>query len=187
MKSARRHLLLPHAIALLGAVMASASRAEPPAATPEQVEFFEKNVRPLLANRCWKCHGPEKQESGLRLDAGDAVLKGGESGPVIVPGEPAKSALLVAIRYQGDTQMPPSAKLPEAELAALVAWVQMGAPWPKDAAKSEGSENRPAGNAPSPGEAQTTHWAFQPISRLVPPAATRPDWCATPVDNFILK
>jgi mono/diheme cytochrome c family protein len=186
MNCARRNLLLSVVLALLAGATPSASLAEPAVPTPEQIEFFEKNVRPVLANRCWKCHGSEKQESGLRLDAGDAVLKGGESGAVIVPGEPDKSALIVAIRYQGETQMPPSAKLPENELAALVAWVQMGAPWPKDASASSGTENRPK-SSPSPQETQTTHWAFQPIVRLAPPAVTRADWCATPVDNFILR
>jgi hypothetical protein len=187
MKSARRHLLLPIALPLLASVMQSASVAEQAAPTPEQIEFFEKNVRPVLANRCWKCHGPEKQESGLRLDAADAAFKGGDSGGVIVPGEPDKSSLILAVRYQGDTQMPPSGKLPENELAALVTWVQMGAPWPKDTAKSDGPENRPAPSAPSPQDAQASHWAFQPVVRSAPPAVTYADWSSTPVDNFILK
>jgi hypothetical protein len=187
MNSARRYLL-SFAFALLAGAPASVSFAEPAASTPEQIEFFEQNVRPVLANRCWKCHGAEKQESGLRLDAAEAVLKGGESGPVIVAGEPDKSPLIAAVRYQGDTQMPPSAKLPENELAALVAWVQMGAPWPKNA-NPDGSESRPSSfkNPPAPQEAQATHWAFQPIVRPPLPAVARAEWCATPIDNFVLK
>ncbi|HWB11582.1 MAG TPA: PSD1 and planctomycete cytochrome C domain-containing protein [Pirellulales bacterium] len=188
MNCARRYPLLPLALALLAGAKASPSFADPAAPTPEQVEFFEKSVRPVLANRCWKCHGPEKQESGLRLDAGEPALKGGESGPVIVAGEPDKSPLIAAIRYQGDTQMPPAAKLPENELAALVAWVQIGAPWPKDAAKSDESGSRPSAHGPpSAQEAQATHWAFQPVVRPEVPAVTRADWCATPVDSFVLK
>ena len=94
--------------------------------------FFESKIRPLLAERCQKCHGAEKQEAGLRLDRREAALKGGDSGPIVAPGEPDKSRLIEVVRYDGDTQMPPSGKLPDDELALLVAWVKQGAPWPAD-------------------------------------------------------
>ncbi len=71
----------------------AAGAAEPPAA-----EFFEKHVRPVLAQKCWSCHGPKKQQGGLRLDSRAAVLKGSDGGPVVVAGQPDKSLLLRAVR-----------------------------------------------------------------------------------------
>ncbi|HEV3005639.1 MAG TPA: DUF1549 domain-containing protein, partial [Pirellulales bacterium] len=175
------------AIALPCGTLPSAGLAEPAATTPDQIEFFEKNVRPVLANRCWKCHGTEKQESGLRLDGRDAALNGGDGGAVIVPGQPDKSSLIAAVRYQGDIQMPPSGKLPEAELAALVAWVQMGAPWPKVAGNTaaDGTPSLPATILPQ--DAQATHWAFQPVVRPALPVVKQANWCGTPIDRFILS
>src|SRR4051812_40590090 len=79
----------------------SASASTP---TAEQIATFEKEVRPLLIEKCIRCHGPKKQESGLRLDSRDALMRGGESGPAIVPGQPDKSLLLKAVRHQGDLQ-----------------------------------------------------------------------------------
>ncbi|OYV92943.1 MAG: hypothetical protein B7Z73_04155 [Planctomycetia bacterium 21-64-5] len=156
---------------------------EPATPTAEQVEFFEKSVRPVLVNRCQSCHGAEKQESGLRLDRRQAIEKGSEGGPVIVPGKPDQSSLITAVRYQGDIQMPPTAKLPDAELAALVKWVEIGAPWPKDA--SEGG--RPTSAVPaSPQDAQAAHWAFRPVVRPAIPSVKQADGCVTPIDNFVV-
>ena len=95
-----------------------------------QEEFFEAKVRPVIANRCLDCHGSEKSKGGLRLDSRDAVLKGAESGPVVLPGKPDESPLIAAIRYEGDVQMPPKGKLKDAEIAALTEWVKRGAFWP---------------------------------------------------------
>ena len=183
MTLSRLNMLLLAAITAIGLGPVRMVCAQPPAApTAEQIEFFEKSVRPILINRCLKCHGPDKQESGLRLDEGEAAAKGGDGGPVIVPGQPDKSSLIAAVRYQGDLQMPPSGKLPEAELATLVAWVRMGAPWPKGAHNSG-----PAPAAPrSPQEAPTTHWAFQPVVRPASPAVKQADWCRNAIDHFIL-
>jgi hypothetical protein len=179
------NLLVPIILAAMSGALSSAC-AEESAATREQIEFFEKKVRPVLAERCWKCHGTEKQESGLRLDGRDAALKGGEGGPVIIRGQPDKSSLIVALGYKGDIQMPPSGKLPEAELAALVAWVQMGAPWPNEAEKVAADGARSVSAATSPQNSQSAHWAFQPVVRSSAPNVGRSDWCATPIDSFIL-
>ncbi|HET6883307.1 MAG TPA: PSD1 and planctomycete cytochrome C domain-containing protein [Pirellulales bacterium] len=152
-------------------------------ATPEQLEFFEKQVRPVLVERCQKCHGAEKQESGLRLDRREAALKGSDSGRMIVPGEPDKSPLIEAVRYQGDTQMPPAGKLPEVELTALVKWVQMGAPWPAD----QSGSGEPKTGAPAPSQnLAAKHWAFQPVTRRALPDVKQTDWCENPVDRFVL-
>ena len=96
-----------------------------------QEEFFEAKVRPVLADNCLECHGAEKHKGGLRLDVRDAMLKGGESGPVVVPGKPEESPLIEAIRYEGDVQMPPKGKLKDEEIAALTEWVKRGAFWPE--------------------------------------------------------
>ena len=105
------------------------------AQTPGQVDFFEKRVRPVLANNCYGCHSLQAPEalSGLRLDSREALLKGGDRGPAIVPGDPSSSRLIQAVRHQ-TLMMPPSAELAETEIADLEQWVEMGAPWPESAA-----------------------------------------------------
>src|SRR5688572_11019864 len=128
---------------------------------PDQhVEFFEKKIRPLLVEHCYKCHSAEseKLKGGLRLDSREGVLKGGESGPAIVPGDPDKSLLIKAVRYADkDLQMPPEGmKLSEAQIADLVAWVNMGAPDPR------ATEARASGTVAAQAK---TWWAFQPVQR----------------------
>lgn len=154
--------------------------AEP---TAEQLDFFEKKVRPILVERCQKCHGAEKQESGLRLDRREMAFKGSDSGPAIVPGDPDKSLLIEAIRYQGDIQMPPAGKLPDDEIALLVAWIKSGAPWPAGL-PAEGPPG--PGNPPSAQDAQTTHWAYRPVVRPTVPAVQAIEWCQNSLDRFIL-
>ncbi len=91
-------------------------------ATPSaaDVEFFEKQVRPILAARCHECHGAQKQKASLRLDSRTGLLAGGDSGPAAVPGKPEESLLVDAIRYGDTYQMPPKSQLPAAEIATLV-------------------------------------------------------------------
>src|SRR3954453_9333627 len=87
--------------------------AMPVAAAPANsadVDFFEKQIRPVLSEHCWSCHGPKKQNAGLRLDSRAALLKGGESGPAVDEKEPTKSLLLAAIRHDGELRMPPKPK-----------------------------------------------------------------------------
>src|SRR5205807_2427109 len=103
---------------------------------PAGIEFFEKNVRPLLVQHCHACHAARngKAKAGLALDSRDGLLRGGDSGPVVVPGRPDASRLIRAVGYQDvDLRMPPKGKLPEAAIADLTAWVRMGAPWPAEA------------------------------------------------------
>ncbi|MBL8850269.1 MAG: hypothetical protein JNG89_11320, partial [Planctomycetaceae bacterium] len=99
-------------------------------ATPEEAQFFEKQIRPILAARCSECHGDLKQESGLRVDSRAALLKGGDSGPAIHEGQLEDSLLLRVISYGGDIQMPPQQKLPDEELALLTTWIRGGAAMP---------------------------------------------------------
>src|SRR5260370_40502950 len=81
------------------------------------IEFFEKQVRPLLADHCHKCHGPDEQKGGLRLDSRSGVLAGGDTGPAVVRGKPGESLLIDAVGYGDLYQMPPTGKLPDAAIA----------------------------------------------------------------------
>ena len=88
--------------------------------TPEQIEFFETQVRPVLAEQCYKCHGPEKQKGDLRVDSLQALLKGSEQGPVLVPGKPEESSLIKSIKHIGESKMPAKApKMPDAQISAI--------------------------------------------------------------------
>src|SRR5258706_16015402 len=100
------------------------------AAADDGGEFFETQVRPLLARQCQACHSsPTAPMGGLRLDSREALLKGGTRGPAIVPGKPAESLLLRAVRQEETLRMPPSGKLKDGEIAVLAKWIEMGGPW----------------------------------------------------------
>ena len=100
-----------------------------------ETNLFRAQVKPLLEQKCFSCHGADKQKGGLRLDSRAAALKGGEHGPALVPGDATKSLLLQAVRHATkDLAMPPKEKLPAPDIAALAAWVQAGAPWPEPVA-----------------------------------------------------
>jgi mono/diheme cytochrome c family protein len=154
--------------------------------TPDQLAFFEKEVRPLLADNCFKCHGDKKQENGLRLDARAFLMKGGDRGPALVPGEPDNSLLIHAVRYGGDPhpKMPPKTKLRDEQIAILVKWVQMGAPWPEDGKGAPALTTRSGG----PSDAERKFWSFQPVPADVPvPMVKDAAWVKTPVDAFVLS
>ena len=149
------------------------------AVTPEESEFFEKSVRPVLAEHCYKCHGPEKQKAALRLDSRAAVIRGTDDGPVVVVGKPEESSLIKSIRHQGESKMPEKEdKLPDAQIAALSEWVKMGVPWPEN--------DKPApSNARE--EAAKKHWAFQPVrDPAVPEVADAGKWARSEIDRFLL-
>src|SRR5262245_44748362 len=98
------------------------------------VAFFEEHVRPLLAEHCYRCHSRQAKSvrGGLLLDSKEGWAKGGENGPAVVPGDPDRSLLIRAVRYQGDAKMPPKGRLPDKQVDLLVRWVRMGAPDPRD-------------------------------------------------------
>lgn len=109
---------------------------------PEGIAFFESRIRPVLVEKCHSCHGPkaEKLKGGLRVDLRESLLKGGDTGPAIVPGDPAKSLLLQAVRHADpDLKMPPKEKLPDRVAADLEAWIRRGAPMPKETAAAPGA------------------------------------------------
>ena len=117
-------------VSLYVAMGSSYARA---ADTPEAIEFFEKRIRPILATHCYECHSMQskKRKGGLWLDTRDSLMKGGESGPALVPGDPDRSLLIRAVRHvDKDLQMPPKMKLTDGQIADLAAWVKMGAPDP---------------------------------------------------------
>ena len=130
-------------------------------------EFFEKAVRPVLVGRCVGCHGPKAKKGGLRLDTREGVLAGGDGGPVVVPGKPAESRLVAAVKHAGDLKMPEK-KLPDAEIDALEKWVQLGAPWPA------------AVKLLSP-EKTADHWAFKSVTK---PPVPKSD-ATNPIDAFL--
>src|SRR5262245_21352451 len=95
-------------------------------------QHFERHVRPLLIEHCHACHGPKKQMGGLRLDSRTAMLKGGDNGPALLPGDAERSRLVQAVRQDGELKMPPRKKLPATAVDALARWVKEGAPWPAE-------------------------------------------------------
>lgn len=111
------------------------------AASNDQAALFSKQVLPLLRTRCLTCHGPEKQEGGLRLDSLDAAIKGGDQGAAIVPGDTENSLFVKAITFADpDLQMPPKQKLSDAEISVLKQWIQDGAAWPAESLKDVSHE-----------------------------------------------
>jgi hypothetical protein len=161
-------------------IVASVSAAEPPKQLdPRATEFFERKVRPILAERCFSCHGPKKQMAGLRLDSRAALLQGSDNGPVIVPGQPDKSALVTAVRQSGDIKMPPKGKLSPEAVADLSAWVKDGAPWPRSATPTPTPSSSVA-------EVRKHHWAFHPVVKPTPPTVRHTAWPITDLDRFIL-
>ncbi len=150
----------------------------------EQSAFFEKNIRPVLANKCYDCHSAksEKVKGGLLLDTRDGIRRGGDTGPAVVPGKPDKSLLIAAIRYTDkDTQMPPQksgGKLPEDVIVYFEQWIRMGAPDPRDGtAKSVAEMDK---------DKAKQFWSFLPPKKSTPPTVADTSWPRTDIDHFVL-
>jgi hypothetical protein len=151
------------------------------------MEFFENRVRPVLAEHCWGCHGPEKHKASLRLDSRSALLQGGDTGPAVVPGKPEESLLIEAVCYDGSIQMPPRGKLGKNEIDALTDWVKRGSPWPEPRDDIPVRKAEPASiAAPSISEKDRDFWSFRPVEEPAPPAVRDETWVKTPIDRFIL-
>jgi hypothetical protein len=148
---------------------------------PEQLEFFEREVKPILKANCIACHGGEKKaEAGLRLTTRDSVLKGSENNPVVSLENPEESGLLAAIRYE-TFEMPPRGKLPKAQIDTLTRWVKMGLPWTAGEAGDLAHRGPPVVD-----EAARNFWSFRPVLRPDAPAVKDQAWVRTPVDAFVL-
>ncbi len=147
----------------------------PPAAS--RVIDFKKDVQPVLAKACLACHGAAKQRGGLRLDDGAAALKGSNSGPVIKPGDGARSRLLHLVAgLDSETRMPPEGKEPltDDEIGVLRAWIDQGAKWPKDSGASVAQGTK------------SDHWAYQPVKRPDPPSVANRGRVLNEIDAFVL-
>ncbi|MEZ5353451.1 MAG: PSD1 and planctomycete cytochrome C domain-containing protein [Bryobacteraceae bacterium] len=155
------------------------------AAHAGEFDFFETNVRPVLAARCYACHSEKTKpaaQAGLYLDSAEGVRKGGKSGlPAIVAGKPEESLLVKTIRGRHrDLKMPPGAPLPESEIAAIEQWIKDGAPDPRT-----GPANIAAEAPPYEWAKEKDHWAYRPLSSVAPPAIASKEWNATEVDRFV--
>ncbi|HLY08689.1 MAG TPA: PSD1 and planctomycete cytochrome C domain-containing protein [Planctomycetota bacterium] len=169
------------AVLLLGTASQAQQQAAPPLSA-DQIDFFEKKIRPIFVERCYKCHSiqADKVKGGLLLDTREGLLKGGDSGPAIVPGDPEKSILIKAIRQTDELRMPVKEKLPDDQIADFVVWIRMGAPDPRLAPAA----TKASSAAPSLAEARK-FWSFRPPRETMPPIVRSP-WCRTPIDHFIL-
>jgi mono/diheme cytochrome c family protein len=178
------------ALALIGGIWVALTSG--PASLAEdfslaQIEFFEKQVRPVLVQNCYECHSADakKLRAGLRLDSRAGLLEGGDSGPAIVPGNADESLLVEAIRY-ASLEMPPRGKLAPEKISALIAWINDGAAWPAEVVRTD---QQPIAVADSQAELfdwkrrRAQHWAWQPIRKTQPPPAPFVDWSASAIDR----
>ena len=145
---------------------ASLCAAEP---NPAAIEFFEKSIRPILTEHCQSCHGPKKQQAGLRLDSAAGLAKGTDEGAVVVPGQPEQSKLLASVQRKGDNAMPPDSELTKDQVAALTEWVKQGAVFPASTIAAVGDPKK--------------HWAFQPV---IDPKVPELAGAKNPIDAFVL-
>ncbi len=160
----------------------AAAFAEPPEVDQEGNEYFERKIRPLLVQRCYECHSSQAKtvHGNLQLDSIDAVRRGGDSGPLLVPGKPEESLLVEVIRYDGDIQMPPKGKMPESEIAELIHWVERGALFPPAADRAERVDTG------IDYEQGRSFWSFQPVQEQPLPEIADSTWPATRTDSFVL-
>src|SRR5438552_5275581 len=138
-------------------------------ALDKAVVDFSKEIRPIFEKRCYECHGPQKQKSGLRLDRKSNAFRGGDSGkPALTPGKSANSLLIQKVTSQDpDELMPPKGeRLTSQQIAALKEWIEQGASWPDDAEKK--------------------HWAYDKPVRPALPAVKERDWTRNELDFFVL-
>ncbi|MFK7777087.1 MAG: DUF1549 domain-containing protein, partial [Gimesia sp.] len=166
---------------LLSASCLSAAEKQ---ATQKQIQFFESKIRPLLIKHCYDCHGPDEQESGLRVDTFKDIVMGGKAGTLLVPGKPEQSLLITAVNYQAsDLQMPPDEKMSKQEIADLTTWVKIGAPYPNadlsllKAAKNKGKIDLAK---------EREFWSFQPVKKPSIPDVKNRAWVKNPIDQFVL-
>ncbi|MGE0756656.1 MAG: PSD1 and planctomycete cytochrome C domain-containing protein [Pirellulaceae bacterium] len=145
---------------------------------------FDRDVRPIFARHCWKCHGPDKQQGGLRLDARESVFQGGDSAePAVVPFKASESRLLALVTSSDKQErMPPDSEpLSDGEIEKLRRWIDGGAVWPLSDSPVVATSRELMIT-----EEDRRHWSFQPLQPVAPPPVEHPDWARTPVDRFVL-
>jgi hypothetical protein len=154
--------------------------------TPEQVEFFERRIRPVFVEHCYECHAGAGTlraiKGGLLLDSRSGIIRGGDSGPVIVPGDPDHSRLITAIRHTDPELKMPKKKLPAQAIADLEAWVKQGAPDPR----TDDTAAAFAAKTAIDWDKAKQWWSFRPLSAPAPPAVKNTAWPANDIDRFIL-
>jgi hypothetical protein len=180
---------LSFALLLLSLSLATAqSESSAPHAdlSPDQLAFFEKNIRPVLVEHCYQCHAADatKIRGGLLLDTKQATLLGGESGhPAVTPGDPAASPLYTALTWADpDMEMPPKQKLPDHVIANFKQWIEMGAPDPRESTVA----NPEGGRRQIDMTTGRQHWAFQKPVSTPPPIVQNTDWPRTDIDRHLL-
>ena len=176
------------ALFLAHCLLVTATAADAPVSgklSQDDLAFFESRIRPLLIEKCGECHGPDEQESKLRLDTWAGIAAGGKTGPLVVPAKPQNSLLIVAVRYiDNDLRMPPDGKLSKQEIANLSRWIQMGLPHP-DRATSD-TTPQPRRGKPIDFEQARQFWSFQPVRKPQSPVVRNADQVQTDIDRFIL-
>ena len=176
----RKHL---QCLGLLALVLLPAFARAQTQPDPTKLEFFEQKIRLLLSEHCFECHSVTGKDikGELRLDTGEGLLKGGEGGPVLVPGKPDESRLIRAVRHTGELKMPPKSKLSDQQINDLTEWVRQGATVPTAA---------PVPVAPARQEADLTElrksWQYQPPKDHPVPPVKNAAWPKSPIDQFIL-
>src|SRR5437867_4858149 len=175
--------------------------------SPLQIEFYEKQVQPILTENCHKCHShqADKIKGSFVLDSREGLLKGGETGPAIVPGEPEKSLLIKAVRHTDeDLQMPPKKTLPVEQINILVEWIKIGAPYStamgllSPALSSRGGEGEDSSDTQNAvtatrrkGKKITDEdrkwWAFQSVRGVEIPKVNDGGWARNAIDKFIFE
>lgn len=139
------------------------AKDDTPQFSDEDVAFFERDIRPVLFNRCFKCHAGDEPESGLQLTSRFGILRGGERGPAAVPGKPDESRILAAVRHAGELQMPRGGdKLSPAQIAAIEEWIRRGLPWPQNQSVLTRQKLFTIS------EADRNHWAFRALPEQLP-------------------
>ena len=170
---------------LLAFGLAAGTTLGAPSSQSDDAEFFEKKIRPILANSCYECHSHQakKLKGGLYLDNREELMRGGETGVAVVLGEPEKSRLIEAVRWTDpDFQMPPKQQLDKRAVADLVQWVKRGAPWPSsEVPKPVVSDKELAAVE----QKKREHWAWQPVRNPKPPPLKKND-ALNGIDRFIL-
>lgn len=175
----------PRYFALVGGLLALCSMvASGEAVNEDSLIFFEQKIRPVLVEHCHECH-TSKEKGGLRLDQRARVLRGGDSGRAIIPGEPGGSRLILALHHTGDVEpMPPRQKLPTTVINDIEEWVRLGAPWP-----DEGDSDLPVVSKDvfEISDEQQSFWSFQPVKRVSPPDVQNVSLPRGGIDQFVLN
>ncbi len=161
--------------------LAVLSRSSPIVAADEKAKFFQDKVFPILESRCFECHGDGDVEAELHLTSRKAILQGGESGAAMVPGDPDRSLIIQAMRYES-FQMPPRNKMPDEEIAIIAKWIQDGAEWPEE---MESTVEVTKSEFPM-AERIASHWAWKKIESPAIPEVKDTTWPSSNIDRFLL-